>query len=157
MKQLRRRQQLLLRRREFQLLVAEWRIQPSIAEHSETQPRRVHPDLLRLWQAWAQILLVPRQEDHSYARKSTDSRRRTSPVYSSSICKPWNSYPPEERKSYQRFYHRDRRVLSWVASALTLFDDGATRFFCFLFSSKKRESALNLGDEILVRGSSVTS
>jgi hypothetical protein len=36
------------KRRELQLPVAEWRIQPSIAEHSETQPRRVHPDLLRL-------------------------------------------------------------------------------------------------------------
>jgi hypothetical protein len=32
------------------------------------------------------------------------------------------------------------------------FDAGATGFFCFLISSKNRESALNLGDEILVRG-----
>jgi hypothetical protein len=33
---------------------------------------------------------VPQQEDHSYARKSTDSKRRISSVYSSAICKPWN-------------------------------------------------------------------
>jgi hypothetical protein len=83
-----------------------------------------------------QDLPVPRQEDHSYAHKSTDSRRRTSSVYSSAIYKPWNAYPPEERKSYQRFCHHDRRVLSWIASALTLFDAGATRFFYFLIPSK---------------------
>jgi hypothetical protein len=31
----------------------------------------------------------PRQEDHSYARRSTDPRRRTSSAYSSAICEPW--------------------------------------------------------------------
>jgi hypothetical protein len=35
------------KRGELQLPVAEWRIQPSIAEHSETQHRRVYPNLLR--------------------------------------------------------------------------------------------------------------
>jgi hypothetical protein len=74
---------------------------------------------------------VPRQEGHSYARKSTDSRRRTYSVYSSAICKPWNAYPPEERKSYQRFCHRDRKVLSWVASALTLFGCWSNSFLLF--------------------------
>jgi hypothetical protein len=83
-----------------------------------------------------QVLSVPRQEDRSYARKSTNSGRRTSSVYSSAICEPWEAYPSEGRKSYQRFYHCERRVLSWVASALTLFDAGATRFFGFLISSK---------------------
>jgi hypothetical protein len=112
----------------------------------------IHPDLLRLWQAWAQVLPVPRQEDRSYARKSTDPRRRTSSAYSSAICEPWEAYLPEGRISYRCFYHRDRRVLSWIASALTLFDAEVTRFFYFLISSKNRESALNLGDEILVRG-----
>jgi hypothetical protein len=92
-----------------------------------------------------QDLPVPRQEDRSYARESTDSRRRTSSVYSSAICKPWNAYPLEERKSYQRFYHRDRRILSWIALALTLFDAGATGFFCFLISSK-------IGSQLLISG-----
>jgi hypothetical protein len=36
------------KRRELPLPAAEWRIQPSVAEHSKTQHRRVHPDLLRL-------------------------------------------------------------------------------------------------------------
>jgi hypothetical protein len=91
------------KRGELQLPVAEWRIQPSIAEHSETQHRRVYPNLLRSWQAWAQILPVPRQEDHSYAHKSTDSRRRTSSVYSSAISKPWKVYPYKEGKATNAF------------------------------------------------------
>jgi hypothetical protein len=96
-----------------------------------------------------QGLPVPRQEDRSYARKSTDSRRRTSSVYSSAICEPWEDYPPERRKSYQCFRHCDRRVLSWIASALTLFDAGATRFFCFLISSKTGSQLLISGTRFL--------
>jgi hypothetical protein len=89
-------------------------------------------------------LPVPRQEDCSYARQSTDPRRRTS-----SNCKPWKVYPYERRKDYRCFYHCDRRVLSWIASALTPFDVGVTRFFCFLIPSKIESQLLISGTRFL--------
>jgi hypothetical protein len=62
---------------------------------------------------------------------------------------PVPNFCVNRKKSYQRFCHRDRRVLSWVASALTLFDAGATRFFCFLISSKTGSQLLISGTRFL--------
>jgi hypothetical protein len=77
-------------------------------------------------------------------RQSADPKRRTS-----SVCKPWKVYPYEEGKATNASATAIEEFLSWIASALTLFDAGATHFFCFLISSKTGSQLLISGTRFL--------
>jgi hypothetical protein len=83
------------RREEPRLPPTDWRLHPCAVKHRETCRRNLHHHLLRLWQAWSQVLRVPRQEDCFYARESTFFKRPTSGC-NTTDCRPWEAEPPHQ-------------------------------------------------------------
>jgi hypothetical protein len=75
---------------------ADWRLHPCAAERRETCRGRLRRHLLRVWQAWPQVLRLPRQEDHCYTRESTCPRRSTSSGCTTAECWPWEAEPPHQ-------------------------------------------------------------